>query len=156
MAPADVGDGAALHRSGPSCPSHPGDPGLRWGACGQHTTLPPAQAAAMVSCSPKSNRVGKAYFAAMEDVKRLGSQPVPPHLLPASHPRMRSHGIGVGYEYPHDHEGGDVDQQYLPDKLVGRRYYVPSDQGYEARIRDRMDALMEQRRKSREGRRRGP
>lgn len=110
----------------------------------------------MVSCSPKSNRVGKAYFAAMEDVKRLGSQPVPPHLLPASHPRMRSHGIGVGYEYPHDHEGGDVDQQYLPDKLVGRRYYVPSDQGYEARIRARMDALMEQRRKAREGRRRGP
>jgi putative ATPase len=56
---------------------------------------------------------------------------------------MRSHGIGVGYKLPHDYEGADVEQQYLPDKLVGRRYYEPSEQGWEARIRERMDALME-------------
>jgi putative ATPase len=55
---------------------------------------------------------------------------------------MRSHGLGVGYRSPHDYEGADVDQQYLPDKLVGRRYYEPTDQGWEARIRERMDALM--------------
>ena len=59
---------------------------------------------------------------------------------------MRSHGIGVGYRLPHDYEGADVDQQYLPDALVGRRYYAPSDQGWEQRIRERMDALMEARR----------
>jgi putative ATPase len=110
-----------------------------------------AQAAVTVSCSLKSNRVGQAYWAAMEDVRTHGSQPVPPHLLPASHPRMRSHGIGVGYRYPHDYEGGDVDQQYLPDLMVDRRYYQPSDQGWERTIRDRMDALAAARRKGREG-----
>ena len=65
---------------------------------------------------------------------------------------MRSHGIGVGYQLPHDYEGADVEQQYLPDALVGRRYYEPSDQGWEARIRERMDALMEARQRG--GRRR--
>ena len=58
---------------------------------------------------------------------------------------MRSHGIGVGYKNPHDYEGGDVEQQGLPDKLVGRRYYEPSDQGWEARVKERMDSLLEQR-----------
>lgn len=53
---------------------------------------------------------------------------------------MKAHGIGVGYKFPHDFEGDDVNQQYLPDELVGRRYYVPGDQGYEATIAARMDA----------------
>ncbi len=60
---------------------------------------------------------------------------------------MKRHGLGVGYEYPHDHLGADVDQQYLPDKLVGRRYYEPSDRGWEARIKERMDGLMAERRR---------
>ena len=47
---------------------------------------------------------------------------------------MKQHGIGVGYRYPHEFEGADVDQQYLPDALVARRYYLPTDQGYEATI----------------------
>ena len=51
---------------------------------------------------------------------------------------MKHHGIGVGYRYPHDFEGDDVDQQYLPDELDGRRYYLPTDQGYEATIAERM------------------
>ena len=42
---------------------------------------------------------------------------------------MKQHGIGVGYRYPHDFEGADVDQQYLPDELVGRRYYLPDRPG---------------------------
>ena len=77
----------------------------------------------------------------MADVNEHGSQPVPKHLLNAPHRRMRSHGIGVGYRLPHDYEGADVEQQYLPDALVGRRYYEPSDQGWEQRIRERMDKL---------------
>ena len=52
---------------------------------------------------------------------------------------MKTHGIGVGYKYPHDFAGGDVDQAYLPDALAGRRYYRPTDQGYEATIGQRMD-----------------
>jgi putative ATPase len=53
---------------------------------------------------------------------------------------MKAHGIGVGYKFPHDYEGDDVEQQYLPDELVGRRYYFPGDQGQEANIAARMEA----------------
>ena len=58
---------------------------------------------------------------------------------------MKRHGIGVGYRYPHDFEGADVDQQYLPDELADRRYYLPTDQGYEATIAGRMAARAEAR-----------
>jgi putative ATPase len=105
-----------------------------------------AQATVYLATAPKSNRSGEAYWKAMADVRQHGSQPVPKHLLNAPHPRMRSHGIGVGYKLPHDYEGADVEQQHLPDALVGRRYYEPSDQGWEARIGERMNALLEARR----------
>ena len=55
--------------------------------------------------------------------------------------QMRQHGIGVGYRYPHDYEGADVEQQHLPDRLVGRRYYEPSDQGFEQRLGERLARL---------------
>ena len=58
---------------------------------------------------------------------------------------MKQHGIGVGYRYSHDFEGADVDQQYLPDALVARRYYLPTDQGYEATLAARMTARLEAR-----------
>jgi putative ATPase len=60
---------------------------------------------------------------------------------------MRSHGIGVGYRLPHDYEGADVEQQYLPEQLVGRRYFEPTSEGWEARIKERMDALTEARKR---------
>jgi putative ATPase len=100
-----------------------------------------AQATVYLATAPKSNRTGKAYWAAMDDVRQLGSQPVPKHLQNASHPRMKHHGIGVGYKYPHDYEGGDVEQQGLPDALADRRYYEPTEQGWEARVKARMDEL---------------
>ena len=53
---------------------------------------------------------------------------------------MKTHGIGVGYRYPQEYEGADVDQQYLPDELVDRHYYLPTDQGYEATIAGRQAA----------------
>jgi putative ATPase len=104
-----------------------------------------AQATVYLATAPKSNRSGEGYWKAMADVRQHGSQPVPKHLLNAPHPRMRSHGIGVGYKLPHDYEGADVEQQHLPDALMGRRYYEPSDQGWEARIGERMNALLEAR-----------
>ena len=58
---------------------------------------------------------------------------------------MKQHGIGVGYRYPHEFEGADVDQQYLPDELADRRYYLPTDQGYEATIAARQAARAEAR-----------
>jgi hypothetical protein len=51
---------------------------------------------------------------------------------------MKHHGIGVGYRFPHDFEGADVEQRYLPEALDGRRYYLPTDQGYESTISDRL------------------
>ena len=74
-----------------------------------------------------------------------GSLPVPLHLRSAGDRRMKHHGIGVGYRYPQDYEGADVDQAYLPDELSDRRYYLPTDQGYEATIGNRMEARGEKR-----------
>ena len=99
-----------------------------------------AQAVIHVASSPKSDSVGRAYAAAMADVVKHGSLAVPPHLLPAAIPAMKRHGIGIGYQFPHDFEGDDVAQQYLPDALVGQRYYVPGDQGYEVTIAARLAA----------------
>ncbi len=99
-----------------------------------------AQAATFIATAPKSNRSGAAYWAAVADMVERGSLPVPLHLRNAADRRMKHHGIGVGYRYPHEFEGHDVDQQYLPDELADRRYYVPSDQGYERTIGERMAA----------------
>ena len=104
-----------------------------------------AQATTFIATAPKSNRTGLAFFAAAGDVEAHGSLPVPLHLRNAAHRGMKQHGIGVGYRYPHDYEGGDVDQQYLPDELKDRRYYLPTDQGYEATIANRMAARSEAR-----------
>ena len=97
-----------------------------------------AQATTYIATAPKSNRSGSAYWAAVGDVEAHGSLPVPLHLRTAANPRMKHHGIGVGYRYPHDYEGADVDQRYLPDELDGKRYYLPTDQGYESTISERM------------------
>ena len=97
-----------------------------------------AQAATYIATAPKSNRAGLAFAAAAGDVEARGALPVPLHLRNAANPRMKHHGIGIGYRYPHDFDGADVDQRYLPDDLDAARYYVPSDQGYEATIGERM------------------
>jgi putative ATPase len=104
-----------------------------------------AQATIHIASAPKSDSVGRAYGAAMADVIGKGSLPVPNHLRSAGDRRMKAHGIGVGYKFPHDFEGDDIEQQYLPGELVGRRYYVPGDQGYEATIAARMAAREEAR-----------
>jgi len=101
-----------------------------------------AQATVYLATAPKSNRSGQAYWRAVDDVRQHGSLPVPKHLMNAPHRRMKHHGIGVGYKSPHDYEDGDVEQQGLPDALVDRRYYEPTDRGWEARIKERMDALV--------------
>jgi putative ATPase len=112
-----------------------------------------AQAAAYIASAPKSNRAGGAYFAALADVEEKGRLPVPLHLRPSAHRRLsREYGYGKGYLYPHDFEGADVDQQYLPDDLAGRVYYEPSDEGLEKQIGERLARLRSARRKrSKEG-----
>ena len=104
-----------------------------------------AQATVYIATAPKSNRSGTAYWAAVSDVEAQGALPVPLHLRNAAHRGMKQHGIGVGYRYSHDYEGADVDQQYLPDAIAARRYYLPTDQGYESTISARMTARTEAR-----------
>jgi putative ATPase len=104
-----------------------------------------AQATTYLATAPKSDRSGAAYFAAASDVEARGSLAVPLHLRNAGHRLMKQHGIGVGYRFPHDYEGADVEQQYLPDELVDRRYYLPTDQGYEGTIANRMEARAQNR-----------
>ena len=104
-----------------------------------------AQVTTYIATAPKSNRAGSAYWAAVSDVEANGALPVPLHLRNAPHRGMKQHGIGVGYRYTHDYEGADVEQQYLPDAIVARRYYLPTDAGYEATIAARMAARAEAR-----------
>ncbi|CAN5624573.1 hypothetical protein BH23CHL6_BH23CHL6_01600 [soil metagenome] len=106
-----------------------------------------AQATAFIAAAPKSDRTGSAYWAAMDDVQRHGSLPVPNHLRSGTWREKRDHGTGVGYRNPHGFEGHDVEQQYLPDLLAdaGRRYYRPSAEGYERQIGE----LMQVRRRAR-------
>jgi putative ATPase len=105
-----------------------------------------AQAATYIASAPKSNRAGAGYWAALADVEGQGRLPVPLHLRPGTHRRLaREQGHGKGYRYPHDFPGADVDQQYLPDAMVGRVYYEPSDQGMEIQIGERLRRLLDAR-----------
>ena len=115
-----------------------------------------AQAAAYVASAPKSNRAGAAYFAALAEVEEHGRLPVPLHLRPSSHRRLaREQGYGKGYLYPHDYDDADVDQQYLPDDLVGRVFYEPSEEGLELKIGERLQRLRRLRLEERRGRKGG-
>ena len=73
-------------------------------------------------------------------VKEHGALPVPLHLRNAPTALLRELGYGEGYRYPHDHPSHFVREQYLPDALAGTRFYEPTDQGEEARIRARQRA----------------
>ncbi len=97
-----------------------------------------AQAAVYVACAPKSNAVYRGLSAAREDVRRYGALPVPMHLRNPVTALMRALGYGRGYKYAHDFPGAFIEQQYLPDELRDRRYYRPSDRGFEATIRERL------------------
>jgi len=103
-----------------------------------------AQAAIYLATAPKSNSTG-AYFKALDDVEREGKVEVPDHLKD-SHRDARGLGHGEGYKYPHAYPGHYVPQQYLPDGLQGRRYYDPSEQGYERVIKERLEGWKEKER----------
>jgi putative ATPase len=96
-----------------------------------------AQATIYLATAPKSNSAG-AYFKALAEVEEEGIVEVPDHLKDSSRDG-KALGHGEGYKYPHQHPGHFVRQQYLPDRLQGRRYYEPSDQGYEKEIRERLE-----------------
>lgn len=93
-----------------------------------------AQAVVHLATAPKSNRVALGIWAAMADVAERSASEVPIHLRDAHYKGATKLGHGKGYLYPHDAPDGWVPQQYLPDDLVDRRYYEPSQHGHEAKI----------------------
>jgi putative ATPase len=100
-----------------------------------------AQCCIYLASAPKSNASYEAWKAAQVDVRELGALPVPLKLRNAPTKAMESWGYGEGYRYPHDEGGHSPGETYLPDRLVGRRYYRPHDIGLEARIRQRLEEL---------------
>lgn len=99
-----------------------------------------AEAVVYLATAPKSNSLYQAYSKVQEEVKQGTSESVPLHLRNPVTPLMKEMGYGKGYKYAHDYPGHFVKQQHLPDSLQGKRYYTPSDQGYEKTIIDRLKA----------------
>jgi len=91
-----------------------------------------AQAAIYVACAPKSNAGARAIWSAMRDVREEPTRAVPPHLKDAHYAGAKKAGLGADYQYPHDHEGGFVPQEYLPGAPT--HYYRPKEAGYEKTI----------------------
>lgn len=103
---------------------------------------PIAQACLYLACAPKSNAVKNAWHAAQEKVQSRGALPVPKKLRNGVTRLMKNEGYGDGYRYPHDYQGHYVaGETYLPEALVGTRFYEPSDQGVERQISERLARL---------------
>src|SRR5438128_1503836 len=98
-----------------------------------------AQAAVYLAIAPKSNALYTAYSDVQQDVERTAAEPVPLHLRNAPTGLMKNLGYGQGYQYAHDLDSKVADMQCLPDNLKDRRYYHPSAEGVEKRIRERME-----------------
>lgn len=97
-----------------------------------------AQAVTYLATAPKSNSLYKAYNLVKEDVKNSMTLPVPLAIRNAPTRLMAELGYGKSYRYPHIAPEAIVDQQYMPSKLKGRKYYFPTDRGFEREIKKRI------------------
>ncbi|MGI6095094.1 MAG: replication-associated recombination protein A [Lachnospiraceae bacterium] len=102
-----------------------------------------SQAASYVACAPKSNAACNAIFAAMEAVKTTKTT-VPAHLQDSHYGGAKKMGHGIGYQYAHDYPNHYVKQQYLPDELLGSRFYEPTENGYEKTIQEYFKKIKEE------------
>jgi putative ATPase len=100
--------------------------------------IPLAEATVYLATAPKSNAAYMALNRAMADVQETRNDPVPLHLRNAVTGLMKDMDYGKGYKYSHDYEGHFAAMQNLPDRLKGKRYYTPSDQGYEQEVAERL------------------
>jgi putative ATPase len=106
--------------------------------------IPLAHAAVYLATAPKSNRAYEGMAKAMDEVKKGVTLAVPKHLRDTSHKKAAKTLGHQGYQYSHAFEGAYVPQAYLPQ---GRRYYEPSEQGHERKVKERLEywrALFEQ------------
>ncbi len=95
-----------------------------------------AQAVTYMASAPKSNSAVNAISKAMSVVETTRTPPVPPHLMDAHYQSAGKLGHGLGYKYAHNYKNHYVKQQYLPDGLTDQIFYEPSENGYEAEIRE--------------------
>ena len=109
-----------------------------------------AEAAVYLATAPKSNSLYQAYSRVQEEIKQGSSTSVPLHLRNPVTPLMKDIGYGKGYRYAHDYPGHFVEQQNLPDSLQGKKFYTPSDQGFEKQIMARLKAWWQGKEKKKE------
>ncbi|MGB2982181.1 MAG: replication-associated recombination protein A [Candidatus Zixiibacteriota bacterium] len=97
-----------------------------------------AQAAIYLATAPKSNAIYKAFNLVQDDIQKTQALPVPLHIRNAPTRLMKDLGYGKDYKYPHDHPDHFVDEVYLPENLKNRKYYHPTDFGFEKEIKKRL------------------
>src|ERR1700740_1639019 len=100
-----------------------------------------APAAVYLALAPKSNALYTGYGCVQQDLESTRTEPVPLHLRNAPTPLMKGIGYGKGYQYAHDLEEKVAAMKCLHEALAGRTYYHPTDQGFEARLRQRLEEI---------------
>lgn len=101
--------------------------------------IPLAQCTSYLAASPKSNASYAGYKLALADVKTMGPLEVPLHLRNAPTKLMKNLGYGADYKYAHNYEGNVVNQQHLPDAIKDKRYYLPTENGHEKKLKEWLD-----------------
>jgi putative ATPase len=105
--------------------------------CSVHLT----QAVIYMSMAPKSNSMDVAYLRAKQDALQSIAEPVPLQIRNAPTKLMKELNYGKGYKYAHDYEEKMTSMQCLPDSLVGREYYTPTEQGLEAKYKTKLEQI---------------
>ncbi|MCI0602647.1 replication-associated recombination protein A [bacterium] len=104
-----------------------------------------AQAVVYLATAPKSNALYEGYARAAQAVQEKPNEPVPLHIRNAPTSLMKELGYGKGYQYAHDYEDGITDMSCLPESLAGSKYYDPTDRGFEADIKKRLEESTQRR-----------
>ena len=105
--------------------------------CAVHLT----QAVVYLSIAPKSNALDVAYIRASEDAQKMLAEPVPLQIRNGVTKLMKELGYGKGYRYAHDYAEKITDMRCLPDSLIGKVYYEPTEQGLEGRFKERLEQI---------------
>ena len=105
--------------------------------CTVHLT----EAVIYLSLAPKSNAMEAAYLSARKDALDQLAEPVPLHIRNGVTKLMREIGYGKGYRYAHDTKEHITDMRCLPDSLLGKEYYRPTEMGLEGRFKERLEKI---------------
>lgn len=103
-----------------------------------------AQAVTYIATAPKSNASYLGINQAMDDVANIKIKDIPKHLKDSHYKGAKNLDNGVGYKYVHNYDNNYVEQQYLPNELVGKKYYNPTNNGYEKQIKKRLKNIESQ------------